>query len=858
MRRLAPRLLACAWLLAGAAHADPLADPTLAPSPSGRLHPFGLDDLLAHESLGEVTFSPSRRWLVTQSTGPYGSIRDWSLLAWAEMTISRLDVVDLKTGGPPRRLFADAADHGYLPGPYSPSGDRMAVTRVRGHDRELGVVDLATGKAIWTGLTPAHNYFGATLQWRSERELIAVTQNPDAPSVTPIYEWQVQARLLTAWTDAAAGRLSVTPVGSGKYLGRHAPPTLRQLVSIDTATGRARRLLDADVRDLALSSDGARVAILSAEEDVRPDPTQVARTNIPSRRQRLAILDLATGQIWRPCPDRDVATGLMAWSPSAKGLLISAKADGQPWEQSVYWRIDPGPRRAAPLALGPYKPAPDGDPNNLGAARGQWLGEDPLVLARPAEAAPDAPRTWIRLSRQGPIALGGDVAPGADQLLAVGADHVVLGDGRRLWRASATGRVRPLADNLRPAPRPAPAQGQRPAAPPPAPADLILARGAAAAAPTTLLVLAGGVAERVLIAAPAGETVLAAQARPAALASRTRDAQGVERVWLRQAGRAPIPVLTLNARQADVAFARPRAVRTTGSDGKVLTHWLYLPPTLSPGARAPLVVVPYPGRAFPSDPARLRPPGEEYFPSVQILAAAGYAVLTPSLPIDETREPMEGTAERILAVVDAAAAAGEPIDLDRLALWGQSYGGYAVLAAATQSPRFKAVVASAASPDLFGAYGAHGLTSNLAPDAGSAILGAMGWLESGQARMGVPPWRDPQRYVRNSPLLAADKITAPILLISGDLDGDPNGPRAMFDALYRLDRDAILLDYHGEAHVPAIPANLRDLYARVLAFLADQLPPTAAPPGGGAAAAGPAGEATSPASGGSAAAPPAA
>jgi len=42
MRRLAPRLLDCAWLLAGAAQA----------------HPYTIEDLLSRQSLGPVTLSP--------------------------------------------------------------------------------------------------------------------------------------------------------------------------------------------------------------------------------------------------------------------------------------------------------------------------------------------------------------------------------------------------------------------------------------------------------------------------------------------------------------------------------------------------------------------------------------------------------------------------------------------------------------------------------------------------------------------------------------------------------------------------------------------------------------------------------
>ncbi len=84
--------------------------------------------------------------------------------------------------------------------------------------------------------------------------------------------------------------------------------------------------------------------------------------------------------------------------------------------------------------------------------------------------------------------------------------------------------------------------------------------------------------------------------------------------------------------------------------------------------------------------------------------------------------------------------------------------------------------------------------------------------------------------VRNSPILHADKITAPVLLITADLDGDAFGGRAMFNVLYRQGKDALLLNYHGEGHQMFSAANLRDLYARALGFLDDQLGASASKP----------------------------
>ncbi|MBU4433899.1 MAG: prolyl oligopeptidase family serine peptidase, partial [Alphaproteobacteria bacterium] len=425
------------------------------------------------------------------------------------------------------------------------------------------------------------------------------------------------------------------------------------------------------------------------------------------------------------------------------------------------------------------------------------------------------------------------VPGGADRLLAVEPGALWLGDGRKAWRVAADGQARPAGAAGRALPGGDAPGGDRlmindrPTA---------LHLAIAARTPdggTRLSPIGADDPATATIDLPPGETPLAALADPLVAATLRRDAQGVETVRLHTPASVR-DLLTLNAGLAQATLARPIPIAHTGPDGRALTSWLYLPPTLAAGRKAPLVILPYPGEILPDAAQGLGPPGHELYPNPQILAAAGYAVLKPSLPIDLTREPMDGTAERILRVVDAVAASGAPVDPERLALWGHSYGGYAVLAAATQSERFKAVIAAAASPDLFVAYGGGNLLAGLTPDAGTSTANAMGWLETGQARMGAPPWRDPERYVRNSPILRADRITAPVMLITGDFDGEPAGPKAMFNVLYRQGKDAILLNYLGEAHQMMSTGNLRDLYARALAFLADQLGGPGTSPAGGA------------------------
>ena len=93
----------------------------------------------------------------------------------------------------------------------------------------------------------------------------------------------------------------------------------------------------------------------------------------------------------------------------------------------------------------------------------------------------------------------------------------------------------------------------------------------------------------------------------------------------------------------------------------------------------------------------------------------------------------------------------------------------------------------------------------------------------GQLRMGAPPWADPERYVRNSPLFFANKVETPILMFHGDLDAATfmTEPEEMFSALYREGKDVLFVRYWGEHHLIEQPQNQRDMWGRVFDFLED-------------------------------------
>ncbi|MDP3748643.1 MAG: prolyl oligopeptidase family serine peptidase [Phenylobacterium sp.] len=79
--------------------------------------------------------------------------------------------------------------------------------------------------------------------------------------------------------------------------------------------------------------------------------------------------------------------------------------------------------------------------------------------------------------------------------------------------------------------------------------------------------------------------------------------------------------------------------------------------------------------------------------------------------------------------------------------------------------------------------------------------------------------------------VAADRISAPLLLIAGDQDEvSVTQSQAMFSALYRQGKDTQLITYWGERHLISSPANLRDLYVRAFDWLGRTLTPAAGSP----------------------------
>ncbi len=775
-----------------------------------------LDDLLRRESIGAVTVAPDDRWaLVELRSGPAAAAR-FDFGRFNSLLRTRLMLADLRTGAPLRPLMRHDPGAGYLVGPVSPDGARVVVFRLTLERWELGIVVIATGEVLWTGTTPEAPSAGRTVQWLTSTRLAAVVLPPGALPYE-ILAQRPQLALPTRWASTAAGQASVTVVGSGRYIGLrpHGPPKRLVTIAVD---GRVREISRGDIVDLEVSPDGRRIAVLEAAEDIRLAPGRPVQGayGVADRRMRLRILDVASGAEARPCPGCDLLASLLAWSADGARLLIYAREDGAPWTNGRFVRVDAATGEATPLEQD-VRALIAGRPERVYAG---WLGEDPVVFGRTAAAPRD---DWLRVARHGTthVLTAGLGRPSATDSAISGGELLTLADGAA-WAITPDGQTRRL-----PAPTVLHLPGPGGEYPNRTRGVLQPDEGLPALASDTngawVARLGAARGATRLAALPPGARPLAV-GRTGAVIEQTVAGDETTLVWRTPA--RDIPLIKLNPEQAGIERPAPRPVRHAGPRGEPLTSWLLIPPGAAGGAPPPLIVMPYPGSIYrrPPDPARL----DSLMASASVLVGHGYAVLLPSLPPPNgDAGPAEGLAGRILAIVDAAAHQpdlADRFDPARLALWGHSFGAYAVVASIGQTDRFSAAVASAPATDLIGVHGQFNPVRRIYPEEGVSTPWTAGWVEDLQGDMRAPPWADPQRYLRNSPLMGAGGIATPLLLAYGEMDGShPAQAEQLFSALYRQDKDAILLTYWGEPHLLGSPGNLRDFYRRAFAFLDERL-----------------------------------
>ena len=247
-----------------------------------------------------------------------------------------------------------------------------------------------------------------------------------------------------------------------------------------------------------------------------------------------------------------------------------------------------------------------------------------------------------------------------------------------------------------------------------------------------------------------------------------------------------------------------------------------MPPGAKRGDNVPAIVVFYPGIDFSATELKKFMGGAFPVPW-GLYTSRGYAVVFAHVisgPGGEAGDVLKDITDSILPQVYALANAGY-IDVTRLALTGNSFGGYSAAGVASRTNLFRAVIPQNAPFDISGAnYGAF-------RDMSSSATYWQTWLERSQPRIGGHPWTDLRRVIDNSPYYQADKIVTPMLILVGSEDYFEQDAQMMYTALKRLEREVELAIYQGSGHALSgwADANAIDGAKRILSFIEEHVGP---------------------------------
>lgn len=796
--------------------------------------PFSVDDMFRAEQFGKVLFTSDGRELLFERDGPFERQPDFGR---GDAYRPGLFVADVDGQGEPQRLTG-APDDGYRMLGVSPDGAWLAFRRSAREGEVLGVYSLNGGTTREFAFPP--EYFSEAA-WLGGSLVYPALAEGESRFVYAMRVERLQA-LASRWEDARRGAVSTASVlTSGGRSAR--PPRHEFLAQADPRTGLVEQLAAGRYLNLSVAPDGEALAALR-QDSLPLDSTGQIEHGVNTGGVAHALIVYANAPqgaagavaaLAQPCGDFDVLPESLRWSSGSRYLAFVARRVEAAWDTATFYVYDRETGRIEALPLHDLEPYFGHD-----AARDRlqleaaWFGDRLAVLAirSPGSAAAEelasaaaAQPDWFLLGGEEPLNLTERLGSGHPELVAAGEYGGVFLRAGRAWRVDMEGRHRELVPQFdRPLAR-WPGHGLESPDRQAGRSIVLQARQPPDVVRLLFVDFDSGEVEEVSASSPDARFVaVSLHERRAALVERIGNASVLS---IAGSGIRPRTVVTINRHLDEVVGGTPVRVDHPGPDGDERHSWLLLPPNYEGDRPLPTVVNVYPGRA--GGPL-FRGWTVDRFSALNdhLLAARGYAVLYPSLPLAHgrgPRNPLDGLVDEVLAAVDAAVAMGH-VDPERLAVQGQSHGGYAAAALIGLTDRFKAAVATAGIYNLVSFYGVFDPRAWLDVETRGLRMFGASWLETGLGRVGAPPWRVPERYLHNSPLMHVEQVSTPILLIHGDRDFvSITQAEEFFTALTRLNKQAVFVRYFGEDHVPNSPANIRDFWERLFAWYGEHLGP---------------------------------
>ena len=782
------------------------------------------DDLFRLQEIDQkffprVFFSPDGKWVayvlkrsVISSPNTKKDYGDYT----------RGDVWLVSTGGGEAiNLTNGAADESSFWNPvWSPDSERLALVSTRGGRVTPWVVDRSSRRLRQVASPTINPWDSIKLFWISDR-VVAYVSRPEG-------EW-AQDLAMREWKKSWEGREATASVRESGVPAVTASRPKDALIFVDVEKNTTQVVGEGEFSELKLSPDKR---YLAAMETVYPLNIQSDRTNTFDSliEFQLAVFS-ADGK--RIPVEKTPAhlqmdwehwhSGFIRWAPEGSRLALFGKVQGQ--SAVIVYQIgrDAMGVRSSDLVV----------PENLRTREMLWSRAGDLVLLAESVSTPKQSQAgrvdwWILTSSGEARNVTASMKTSPSQLVAdTGSVLIGLADGK-LWRVFADGRspLEILPD-------------------PPSkftslvwPDDAELSSSAIGFEGLHRVLVSGnGEGEQDnnlyevdlptrkihIFIKPIVESELTAYEPNTSQATFVANTSSGTYLWLMNAVSSKTVVET-NTFLREIDAGDTREIEYRGLDGQELKAWMLLPRHYEPGKRYPMVTWVYAGSIAGEKPPFITKLNLDLAYNLQLLAAQGYTVLFPSMPLKvpvdnngEADDPYLELSKGVLTAVDKAIELGYA-DPDRLGLMGVSYGGYSTYGLVTQTNRFKAAIAASGFADLISLYGTF-LAVQRYESSPAGSLGITGLFERGQNRMGNPPWKDWTRYMRNSPLFYVDRVQTPLMMVKGDMDYIAmQQDEEFFTALYRQNKRASFVRYWGENHVLKSPANIRDLWHRTYAW----------------------------------------
>ena len=262
------------------------------------------------------------------------------------------------------------------------------------------------------------------------------------------------------------------------------------------------------------------------------------------------------------------------------------------------------------------------------------------------------------------------------------------------------------------------------------------------------------------------------------------------------------------AQQKDFNWLTADLMKWKMFDGKMSEGLLFKPENFDPTKKYPVILYFYERNADLLYNYRAPAPSASTI-NIPYFVSNGYIVFDPNIYYKKG-EPGQSAYNSVVSA--AKMLAKMPwVDSNRMAIQGQSWGGYQVAYLVTKTNMFRAAGAGAPVSNMTSAYG--GIRWGVG-------INRQFQYEKTQSRIGATLWQRPDLYIKNSPLFTADKIKTPLLLMHNDADGSVPWYQSieLFTAMKRLGKKVWLLEYNGEDHNLVERKNRKDLSVRLGQF----------------------------------------